>query len=1284
MGADEGNPTSTGPEAADVPRPVRDMDAADVAAPAEPNDEQMPASDQQKADQIDEEGAKEDAAQHAGADSIDQPLEAATGAVEFAKAADSQRVVWARVKGFPHWPAQVLTEKEAAVRMEHVFRPSPLSVPVMFFGTLEIAWIAPVEVVSWADGVKAKYLKKNKTRRKFLKSVEEVHEFLAPGPKRRKAPEGWWKKAINPPKPKPKETVLEIGELGSSTQAAKPGASKGAKGGSKVANGLGVHTNSKVAKRVQRPTKRIDGADEDELKALLGDEAEADATAVPKRRGSAGRRPDHPAPKPPHYEALRRNLWTSRPRPKRLPKDDIPPQPAGPEDADAPMTARAPQSLGNDVAAPGRAENTLAAEAHAPIAVPGPSAVLVPPAAVANAAKAAMPERIGCGENCLNRLSYIHCDPKQCPCGEHCSNRPFHLLPVPKTELFLTDNRGWGVKAAEQIPRGTFIVEYAGEVIEDHECRRRMAQAKENGQQHFYMMELAPGLIIDARNKGNMARFINSSCSPNCESQKWHDAATGEIRIGIFAADDIEPGTELAYDYQFQHAGLAQDAGAYRCMCGAPNCRGTMDTQPERFKDFGKRVEVFWDGDSVYYRGTVTAYSTTSGKHTILYDDNDIERVDLKMVRHRWLDESAPMKLSPLHAALVAQSGILGPEPLDLNDGPDMPLPQAALPKEAQLEITRPVRKSRGIKRKQADEADDEELAQLDRMEEEGPAAQDARVPKQKMLMKRCQRESQEQGALRPGPSGLQAQQAPLATSWATPDPAGAAQLTANFGAPLVPPQLQLPAPFNAPPFAMPPHTLPQMPAGLPGQNSLQVAMYQMLLMTNPQLMQAHKAVGGTMPQPQMPMASLQQMFATFANAAAATSAPAHLAPWPPGGGAASQMLPPMAPLQLGPLTPAGAASGPGQPPSLPMTPNFWDKEGPLDSSEPPASQAVETAADTAPSPLQGTAPKEKLPKQTEPEEDASADSHAVPMAVNNCAAAPLEADNGSALPSAEPDTDQTAIATSEAPAVEETAGASAATPTAAADLPQDSLPVAHADERVQPGPDNQSQLAADAGAALIGSVREEATGTPGKGASEQSKEQSQLATDAGAALLGDVQHATAVSDEPPRMPTQDADTPSPPSELQNTVPAQQSAGEQQPSTAAPEAEQSGEQPVFQPATGVTPAPWRAKSQQRLFDPTAALTNGYVSPASGAAKLSLQGLIDPMVTSAAVGPGAAAVGPAVPPAEDVDAEVDEAELWGSLLVDSPSPCKAPKPAWAQDPSLWRANGPGPAPPPLGQ
>ena len=67
----------------------------------------------------------------------------------------------------------------------------------------------------------------------------------------------------------------------------------------------------------------------------------------------------------------------------------------------------------------------------------------------------------------------------------------------------------------------------AGEVITMPECHRRMREAKQAGEPHFYMMELAPGLIIDARARGNLARLINSSCAPNCESQKWHDPTGG-------------------------------------------------------------------------------------------------------------------------------------------------------------------------------------------------------------------------------------------------------------------------------------------------------------------------------------------------------------------------------------------------------------------------------------------------------------------------------------------------------------------------------------------------------------------------------------------------------------------------------------------------------------------------------------------------------------------------------------------------------------------------------------
>ena len=73
-----------------------------------------------------------------------------------------------------------------------------------------------------------------------------------------------------------------------------------------------------------------------------------------------------------------------------------------------------------------------------------------------------------------------------------------------------------------------------------------------------------------------------------------------------------------------------------RCMCGAPCCRGTMDTQPERFKDFGKRIEIWWEGDGVFYRGTVLQYHTASGKHTVLYDDGESEKISLGLMRHRW------------------------------------------------------------------------------------------------------------------------------------------------------------------------------------------------------------------------------------------------------------------------------------------------------------------------------------------------------------------------------------------------------------------------------------------------------------------------------------------------------------------------------------------------------------------------------------------------------------------------------------------------------------------------
>ena len=53
---------------------------------------------------------------------------------------------------------------------------------------------------------------------------------------------------------------------------------------------------------------------------------------------------------------------------------------------------------------------------------------------------------------------------------------------------------------------------------------------------------------------------------------------TGEVKVGIFALNDIPVGEELSYDYQFQHYGLAQAAGAYRQVL-TPTARMHFDIQ---------------------------------------------------------------------------------------------------------------------------------------------------------------------------------------------------------------------------------------------------------------------------------------------------------------------------------------------------------------------------------------------------------------------------------------------------------------------------------------------------------------------------------------------------------------------------------------------------------------------------------------------------------------------------------------------------------------------------------
>ncbi|XP_017756965.1 PREDICTED: histone-lysine N-methyltransferase NSD2 isoform X2 [Eufriesea mexicana] len=180
------------------------------------------------------------------------------------------------------------------------------------------------------------------------------------------------------------------------------------------------------------------------------------------------------------------------------------------------------------------------------------------------------------GTDCLNRILLVECSPGICPAGPKCNNQAFVRRQYPAMEPFHTVGRGWGLRSLEPIKVGQFVIEYVGEVIDEAEYKRRLHRKKELKNENFYFLTIDNNRMIDAEPKGNLSRFMNHSCSPNCETQKW--TVNGDTRIGLFALCDIEPGEELTFNYN-----LACDGETRKpCLCGASNCSGFIGLKVQK------------------------------------------------------------------------------------------------------------------------------------------------------------------------------------------------------------------------------------------------------------------------------------------------------------------------------------------------------------------------------------------------------------------------------------------------------------------------------------------------------------------------------------------------------------------------------------------------------------------------------------------------------------------------------------------------------------------------------
>ncbi|KAI5077321.1 hypothetical protein GOP47_0007145 [Adiantum capillus-veneris] len=313
--------------------------------------------------------------------------------------------------------------------------------------------------------------------------------------------------------------------------------------------------------------------------------------------------------------------------------------------------------------------------------------------------------RESCERDCICSMLQYTCS-DGCGCGPSCTNLPFQRRLGRKLDLVKTEKCGWGIVAAERIKAGDFLIEYVGEVIDDKTCEERLWGIKERGESNFYMCEINREMVIDATFKGNISRFVNHSCCPNTQLQKWQ--IDEEIRIGVFAISDIPVGEAITYDYQFIPFGQDQT-----CFCGASACRGKLGRKPSKQKIsasvalqivrkevfesrpikrsrlcglqvgngyksidqifrqrklkfgavnqcgalvpfishgrppatacLGLRVRIWWPLDERFYSGKIIDFDSKEGTHKIEYDDGDCEV--LHMDKERWELEKPSLPL---------------------------------------------------------------------------------------------------------------------------------------------------------------------------------------------------------------------------------------------------------------------------------------------------------------------------------------------------------------------------------------------------------------------------------------------------------------------------------------------------------------------------------------------------------------------------------------------------------------------------------------------------------------
>ena len=131
---------------------------------------------------------------------------------------------------------------------------------------------------------------------------------------------------------------------------------------------------------------------------------------------------------------------------------------------------------------------------------------------------------------------------------------------------------GFGVFARRNLPEDTRVLEYLGERLTKAESLRRRKLG------NFFVFIVTDEFDIDGAVDWNPARFINHSCTPNCDAQMEDE------RIWIIARRELREGEELSFNYGYN----LDDYEDHVCRCGVKECVGFMVGE-EHFDEVRRR-----------------------------------------------------------------------------------------------------------------------------------------------------------------------------------------------------------------------------------------------------------------------------------------------------------------------------------------------------------------------------------------------------------------------------------------------------------------------------------------------------------------------------------------------------------------------------------------------------------------------------------------------------------------------------------------------------------------------